>query len=88
MSGLRLNKNNNILFDSSRLLDSNLVLTPSDNCALSMVPVAKRTEKERKRKRLKPTLSGRIDRWLRIMDLVRYHLKNRMNMITAGYVGA
>ena len=51
------------------LLDSILVLTTSENCALSMVPADKRTEKERKRNRIEPTVCGSTDGELRILSV-------------------
>ena len=56
-----------VLFD---VLESSKVyfLTSSDNCALSMLPADKRMEKERERKRLEPTVCGRIVGILRILS--------------------
>ena len=45
------------------------LLTSFENCALSIVPADKRTEKERERKRLEPTVCGRIVGILRIISL-------------------
>ena len=53
-----------LILDSSKVY----LLTSSENCALSMVPADKRTEKERERKRLEPTVCGRIVVILRIMS--------------------